>query len=387
MVLYFIPLLLCALTAFSRELSDDRRWAGAMLLFLCFFYCFGYMTGSDWKVYEFWYDNLDFRRFYYGYTNEPGYYLYMYPFNRFGIPFWPFFIFTKILLFAVICRTFSYFCRENIWVSMMYFLPWFGMYIFIDNPMRNCIAVGIFLSSIRYIMDRQFWRFFWCILLAASFHITALFILPFYFVLNRNVRNIVWVFAFLIVNIIFVDRDVLINVISSVFGMIPYLQNKVITYFLMDSVFTEGKVFSFGMIWHIFLFVLMLLYRGRIVDFIGGKKGQFVYNCAMVYLLLVRFAVSIPMFTRIQLYFSVMFSVCVGLVILSFEFRSRFMFVGLLLLVASYTCFDKITGSARYVPYSNYVEYVLKGELPSYSKRVFYNIKESPYTNEVDLEK
>ena len=59
-VLYYIPILLCAVTPFFKELSDSRKWYVCLGIYLCLFYCFGYMTGSDWKVYEDFYCNLDF---------------------------------------------------------------------------------------------------------------------------------------------------------------------------------------------------------------------------------------------------------------------------------------------------------------------------------------
>lgn len=386
MAIYFIPILICLISAVSRELSDNRRWTIMMGVILCLFFCFGYMTGTDWKTYEFWYDHLDFNRFYYGYMNEPGYYVYMMIMKKLGIPFWPYLIFTKSLLFLLVFKSMYEYSKESVWLSLMYYLPWFGLYFFIDNPLRNCIAVGIFMISTKYIIERKFWKFFWLTLLAASFHLTALFAFLVYPVLMRDVKKWVYAVLFLIINIVFMNRDMLINLITSLFGMIPFLQNKVITYFLMDSVFTQGKVFSFGMIWQTALFVLVLLNKERIVNQIGEKFGLFAFNAAMIYFLLVRFTMTVEIFMRFQLYFSVYVCVCIGLVVLSFEWRSRLLYLSVLLLVSSYVCFDRVTSSGRYIPYSNVVQYTLKGEFPSYSQRFYYNVKHSPYTVKGDVE-
>lgn len=385
-MIYYIPILLCVVTIFSRELSDNRRWYYFFGILLCLFYCFGYMTGTDWRVYEDLYNTLDFSKFYYGYSYEPGYYLYMMIFRMLGVGFWPFFILTKSLLFCVIYKTIFDYCKSSGYVTIMYFLPWFGMYLFIDNPMRNFIAIGIFILSFRYIIQRKFWKFMLCMLLAASFHFSALFIIPFYFILISNIRRWVYVVLFVIINILFINRDFLIEIMLSLFGKIPYLQNKIITYLLLDSVFAQGKQFSLNMVWQMALFILMLFYKDLIVTQIGSERGVIVFNAAMCYMLLLRFAMSIQMFVRIQLYFSVFLAIAVGLVMLSFEYKSRIIYVCIMLLISLYVCSEKITSSARYVPYSNYVEYVLKGEYPSYSKRFFYNIKHSPYTNELDFE-
>lgn len=385
-VLYYIPILLCAVTPFFKELSDNRHWYICFGVYLCIFYCFGYMTGTDWRSYEDWYYNLDFSKFYYGYSREPGYYLYMMLFNRLGVGFWPFFIFTKTVIFIIIYKTIFDYCRESGYVSLMYFLPWSGMNLLIDNPMRNCIAIAIFIVSVRFVIEHKFWKFLLCMLLAASFHFSALLMIFLYPLLNRNISTWVYVLLFLVINIIFADREILVGIITFSFGKIPYIQDKIISYLFMDSSFSQGKLFSFGMIWQIALFVLMLCYRERITGQIGGEKGQFVFNAAMVYMLLLRFAMTIWNFGRFQLYFTVFLAIAIGLLMLSFDFRSRIMYMCLLLAVACYTSYDKITSTARYVPYTNYLEYALKGEFPSYSQRYYYNIDHSPYTSEKDME-
>lgn len=387
MIIYFIPILLCALTAVSRELSDNRRWAFIFGSLLCLFLCFGYMTGSDWRSYELFYDYLSFDHFYYGYKSEPGYYLLMMLMKWLGVPFWVYHIATKVFLFVIIYRTILKYGQQTGWIALMYYIPWFGLYFFIDNPMRNCIAVGLYILATEYIIEGKFWKFFWLSLLAAFFHLTALIVLPCYAFLTKDVKKWVYAVLYIVINIVFIDRDFIINIIVALLGKIPYFNTKIITYFLINTDFVQGKVLSFGMFWQAALFILMLCYKERIVDQIGGARGQLAFNSAMVYFLLVRLAMSIEVIMRFQMYFSVFMCVCVGLLVLSFERRSRPAFFGVILLMSLYINIDRITGSARYVPYSNVIEYAIKGEFPSFSERYFYNIKNSPYTKEIDIPK
>ena len=381
MVIYFVPIILCFVSQFFKELSNSRIWYILVGIYLCLFLCFGYMTGTDWKVYEYMYDNLDFNKLFYGYSSEPGYYLYMMIFKKCGIPFWTFFVFTKTILFIIIYKAILDCCPQGSWMALVYFIPWFGLYYFIDNPMRNCIAVALFSLSAKFILEQRFWKFLLVMLIAGSFHVTAFFIIPFYFLLTKNIRSSTWAILFVVINVVFVNRVFLIKIIMSVFSLIPYYHNKLITYFILDTVFVEGKLFSFGILWQSFLFVMMLCYRERIIDAIGEKKGLFAFNCTMVFMMLVRLATTIPMFMRVQLFFCVYVATCIGLVMLSFDYRSRWLFTVLLLMVSSYVCYDRVTSSSRYVPYSNCIEYAIKGDNPSYSKRVFYNDKNSPYAS------
>ena len=378
-VLYFIPIVLCAVTPFFRELSDNRKWYIFMGVYLWLFLCFGYMTGSDWRVYEEWYYSLDFNRLFYDYYAEPGYYLYMMLFRLLNVGFWPYFILTKTIIFIVIYRTIFDYCKESGYLTLLYFLPWFGMYLLIDNPMRNCIAIAIFIFSVRYVIEHKFWKFLLCMLLASSFHFSALVILLVYPMLNHNIKSWVYVLLFLLINVLFANRDMVINMMNSTLGRIPYVQDKIFGYLLLDNEFGKGKLFSLGMVWQIGIFILLICYRDRITSYIDGPKGLFVFNAAMFYMLFLRFAMTIEVFVRIQLYFSVFLAIAVGLVLLSFDYKSRIIYICVLLMISSYTCMGKLTSSSRYVPYSNIVTYAIKGDFPSYSERYFYNYKFSPY--------
>lgn len=380
MIIYFIPIVLCALTACSRELSDNRRWTMLMGTALCLFLCFGYMTGSDWRPYELWYDNLDFNHFYFGYTNEPGYYLYMMLMNKLHVPFWIFFSLTKTALFILVFKSIFDLCRESGWITLIYYIPSFGIYFFIDNPMRNCIAVGLFMLSVKYIIQHRFWPFFLLSLLAATFHLTALFVIVIYPLFTKDVKKWIYVALYVIINVLFWNRDLIINIISSIAGLIPYVESKFISYILSDSDYAQGAIFSFNLLWQTALFILLVCYKERIVEKLGDY-GLFAFNCSMIYFLLVRFATSMQVMMRFQLYFSVYVSICVGLLILSFEWKSRLMYLGLLFMVSSYIYVEKLTATKIYVPYSNLVEYAVKGEFPSFSARFHYNYKHSPYGN------
>ena len=379
MIVYFIPILLCLATAFFKELSDNRKWYICFGVYLCLFYCFGYMTGTDWRQYEDMYNSIDFNRLFFDYYSEPGYYIYMLLFRSLGIGFWPFFLITKTVVFIIIYKTVFDYCRESGYLTLMYFLPWFGMYLLIDNPMRNCIAIAIFIKSARFVIDRKFWNFLFCMLIAASFHFSAFVIILTYPLLNSNIKKWIYVLLFFLINVVFVDRELLISVLTLLFGKIPYVQDKIMVYLLLDSEFAQGKFFSFGMVWQIGLFVLLLCYKERITEFIEGRKGIFVFNSAMLYMLLLRLAMTIEIIARIQLYFCVFLAIAVGLILLSFEYRSRLLYVCVVLVVSCYTCLGKATGSSRYVPYTNVVGYAIKGNFPSYSERFFYNYRYSPY--------
>ncbi len=54
------------------------------------------------------------------------------------------------------------------------------------NVMRNAKAIFIFLLSIRYIEERKLWHFLIMILIAMTFHLSAILYIPLYFFINKK---------------------------------------------------------------------------------------------------------------------------------------------------------------------------------------------------------
>lgn len=90
---------------------------------------------------------------------------------------------TFAVLFATIISYYIYRRSANAWVSFSAFVG-FG---FLYNSMcflRQYTALMIMLFAFRYIEQRRFFRFAILVLLASTFHISAIVMLPFYFILH-----------------------------------------------------------------------------------------------------------------------------------------------------------------------------------------------------------
>lgn len=197
MTLYFLPIILAFVFYSIKELKHSKLTLYIFTGYLCVFLCFGYMTGSDWRSYEPIYNEIDFNNLFYNYFFEPGYYIYMLIFKFLKIGFWPFFIFTKVIIFIVFVKIIINLQGNYIYPILMFFIPYYGYYLFIDNPMRNLIAIAIFLISIKYIHEKKIWKYLACILLASSFHFSAIILFPLYWVLDKRISNGIWIFLFI----------------------------------------------------------------------------------------------------------------------------------------------------------------------------------------------
>ncbi len=98
------------------------------------------------------------------------------------------------------------------------------LYIFIGawhnsfNGIRQYLAAAIIFAGHRFILEKKFLKYCIVVLLASSFHITALIMLPLYFVVNRkiNIRNIILVICIAV--IMRYSYDFLFEIMSSIKG-------------------------------------------------------------------------------------------------------------------------------------------------------------------------
>ena len=380
MIVYFCPIVLCFLSWAIPKLRNSQLWYKFVLIYLCLFLCFGYMCGSDWRYYEPLYEELDPLDIYSTYKLEPGYGLWMGIFKLFGFGFWPFFIVTKIVAFAIFSKFVTKLSGKYCYLVWAYFLPSFGYYLFVDNPMRNLLAISIFLLSLQYIYQRSLKKYLLFTLIAFSFHITAIITIPLYFILNRSISTKVWVITLLCFWLIFVDPNIISILISNFTGVSPYIANKITLYFVDGAEEGGGSgVFTWGAIPSLVFCFLILFFRNKIEK---QPNGLFVLNGSLIFLLFYRLGLTVSIFFRLQLFVAVLYSVSIGFLIESFVKSSRKLYIVYIFLLSSLIA-SKLVYIPKYVPYTSYLPYMLSGNFPSYEYRFDYNYEHTLYPENV----
>lgn len=374
MGIYLLSYFCCYIIGLSRQ-RRNKLIEYIILFFLVFFLCTGFMCGSDWRVYETMYNSIDFDNFGKNYYAEWGFYIYMSAFKFLDIDFWIFAILTKAVCLLIIIYYLKRCLENDVLLGLMYFVPWYGFYLFIDCPMRNMIAVSIFLLSIQYIIKRNIIKYLILSMIAISFHTTAIVLIPIYF-LNKRFSLSFCIIIFLIVNIIFISRDNIINIGLYLFSNIPYIASKIEGYMLGGSVYAEGRDFSWGMLIHLAFFILILCKRKCIEK---GRNGILIFNLAIVYLLFYRLAITIEIFMRFQLYASPFFCIALIRIAQTMPLKLKVAYVTYLLCVSSIGSL-RIFADSRYIPYTSYIPYMLQGNYPSFEYRSLYNYEHSPYS-------
>ena len=120
------------------------------------------------------------------------------------------------VLFTTVITCFVYRCSPNICVSFVAFVS-FG---FLYNSMcflRQYTALIIMLFAFRYIEQQRFFRFVIFVLLASTFHTSALVMLPFYFILCIPINKITLPIGLAFCGIVLFNSETILGIVTKVF--------------------------------------------------------------------------------------------------------------------------------------------------------------------------
>lgn len=351
----------------------QNRVIDVFLVLLCFFLCFGYTTGTDWRTYENMYDWVRENASAMFLFTEPGYVIYTYVFAILGVDFFYFLIFTKVVLYIIVFKTMRRFCPQNvIFLSFLFFIAWYAFFLFIDNPLRNFIAVCIFLCSLNYLFERRFKLYLLMTIIAMSFHFSAIVMLLLYFCGNRNFSTRNLVVSFVMLNLLLLNGTLIFNILSYLFSSVPIIGNKIASY-ATDNLDGEGKLFSLGYIFHTIIFILLIVGRKKIES---QKYGKMIFIFAVLLPIFFRLGLTITVMGRFQLYIAIFYAIAIGILYLKFEKYSKTLYTFFVLLVCIASCFSYMTKDSRYIPYTHYL---FMNHDMTFSERDSYNPRNSPY--------
>lgn len=350
----------------------------SILSLLCVFLCFGYMTGSDWRYYELDYVNITTTAFA-DQVNEIAYYYYNYLFAICGIGFWPFFIFTKIILFIVSCHFLIKFSGKGVYFAFLGFYSIIAVFEFIDNPMRNLIAGTIFMYGFQYVLEKKLVRFTVICIIASLFHKSIIVLWPFYFLLNKELSEKKLLYSYIIFNLILLFAGEYLITFFKAIDYYSYVSSdkageQIGGYLLNENI--HDAPFSIGVVSRYILFAVIIFNGDSIKS--SSRYGVIIFNSSIIALFLLRFATIWPIAMRFSIPFIVCYAAALGLIIINLKEVKKISYVFFYLCILAGTLFAQITTTYKYIPYTNYLCYLFSKK-PSYDERVNYNLNKTPY--------
>jgi hypothetical protein len=350
-----------SLYSFSYKQED------LIFLLVSVFLCCGYMTGSDWRNYE-----PGFYEASWGslsiYNKEQVFYILMI-ISKILIPdFFVFLILCKIITFYLLLSFFKRY-SANSFHAFFFYIPLFGLFLFIDNPLRFMIAIAFVTFSYKFLLNSKFFSFAILVLAGSLFHITVIFFIPFFFLRKLKVSGllllglyIIWIFLLTTKNLLFL------------FQYLEHYSPLIYDRFKFYLIEAEGmtRLISLGTLMNIIFFCWIVFNENEIKTSI--KHGDVFYSFALLYLFVAKLGVIFPVVFRFIYLFAPFFIVAITFLFQSFRRGlNPVLSFGVILYIYLFA-FRLISNHYVYIPYSNYIVHLANGEKPSYEYRSKYNV-------------
>lgn len=319
-----------------------------------------YKIHNDMYVYQFLYEHMNLS--WIGKINlEPGYILTSVFFSNFLS--FPLF---KMLVYAV-CTILIYkgliafVSRKDaaFIMALLYIIAPF--YLIYESAFRQAITISIFIFSLQYLKEKKYIKYIVIILLAATFHISALLllILPLFYKWHKRTFffDISLISIIMVMGILPIFSSIIAIAINELAKYIPRLNSYT------DTLINNNISFSLFLLLNVAIIIslIVLFYTKKNTATIEEK---FIYTSSLIFFIIYFIGLHISIFYRILPYFYVFFGFAIILLFrripqTSFYFILKYAIV--LVFIFKLNLPIILKGNMkdfRYIPYHSYIETV-----------------------------
>lgn len=195
MLIYIFFLIIPIMCYYNKRIAQNTKFLFWYLLILSLFVgCADMLGGFDRYIYGFYFDNMSEyvkdgdglntpRMKMLGYRTEMGYVLWNYLLAHCTQNRYVFIFATTILIYSLLFISIKKYAENYPFALMLFMALWF---FFTFTYLRQVIAATIGYLAVQYVIDRKLWKFLIVVVIAFSFHNSAIILLPFYFVPLRK---------------------------------------------------------------------------------------------------------------------------------------------------------------------------------------------------------
>lgn len=286
---YIVVILVLFYLAYAEGRTDDNLRKNKLIniasaILVLFFGLRGFIQ-SDFQNYYPWFEELptlwnsDWSKTF-AENYEPGFVLYS-VFCKSIVPNYFFWIFVSSLIDILLLRKIFERYSVNVCLSFAIYFA-IGAIIMEFNLMRNIKAILILILATRYIQERRFGRYLFCIFLAMLFHVMAIIFVPLYFVLDRKwSKGVLWGVFIACIVVLLLRIKFLTPVLIYAAGFFGGVYSILIEKYFESGMLDSSYGVSFGLIERVFTFILIVYFYGKWED----KKGnRYIFpNMVIVY--------------------------------------------------------------------------------------------------------
>lgn len=329
MAVYFFPLFYLCICALMEKMLKQYRdcYGGLFLMILIYLIIIAGIrvdVGTDYLTYkEIFYDhNLLSQQREFGFT------LFVEIMRYMGLPFWSFCMVYSILTVSLI----FIFVKNHspfIFLSLLMYFAIGNFYLSSFNVMRQSLAVAIFLNCLDYIKNRSFSKYFcWMTLAGVCVHLSAIALIPLYFLLDRCYGKAVRIFF--IAGAFFMGM-----LIVTIIKYSPY------AIYLSFSAYAQAVPVTYYMI--LFFALITQIYSMRNNEWYEDNKVFVNINTIVLSLLVLLYLNAnnplVMIFHRVLNYFNIIYIIIVPLLVMRIRLsHNRMVVVNSLVIVFTVLC-------------------------------------------------
>lgn len=335
------------------------------LLIFAFFSGIRWNVGVDHLSYLSYYNELLNKRQFLSREMEPGFLFISKIFASLNIHFTFYFAFWAFLQLFFIYYAFK---------DERYLIPYLGIIIifggqYLDwmNGMRQALAATIFVFSTQYIYNRSFPKYLIAIFLASLFHKSAIILLIFYFIPNKDYfKNRLWTLSALLICILIGLNPYWFSVTDYLKNILSFLGYENLNIEYAIEVYRRTMAFGPRRILTLLLNILIIWHSPEMKNYYKNTRFLLFYNLTIIGILYYSLFANVGnLFLRPTYYFTIFQAISIAYLLHYLKTRSidgvSFKYLVVLFLSISYLFFSLVAehgkGDLDFVTYRFYWDY------------------------------
>lgn len=251
----------------------------------------GKYKGNDFESYRNWFYNIENIRL--TWNNDIAFNLLMLVINRTTGSFDFFIVITSSLLVLSI-YSFAIKNSENFVMTIFCFIT-FGIYELAFSAIRQWVAGTFFLFAYQFVKDKKFWKYFISILLASTFHNSAIILIIVYPFVNSKLKVKSKIIICLIATIVIAILTKTNSILEVIYKYMPVYKYKYLN--IGNELNSNYTVFSIGTLCTL---IILLYYKNFLLK---NKYNRNKFDFLLMLCVFAYIATINPMFGRLLQYF------------------------------------------------------------------------------------
>ena len=277
MIAYLILIFMIVIIYFftnNKRISNEK-----LFLWLSFFTLFVFAairsesTGVDLPTYKMYFNSIAIRplleQLKIGYF-EKGFIVYVFLIHRLtGGNFRLLLVITSFISYYGVFKFINNYSKNKLLSIIIYIC--IGYYISPFSGLRQCIAISVVCMGYKYIVNKNFGKFVFMIIIATLFHKSALIFIPAYWLYNFDISGLKHLFMLILIPITYIFRvKIILFVESTMYSNYGVVENA-------------GSGYKLLFLYLCIMFIITL-FKKKFVN--NDKLNNFMYNCFYIGIIL-----------------------------------------------------------------------------------------------------